>query len=93
MERNRSGSHRGLSRRLFLAGGMAVGGGLTGLDLLGSASGVTPAWAQATGTPKRGGTLTAAADVDPVSLDPHTNSNFSSMHAFDHIYESLTGYD
>jgi peptide/nickel transport system substrate-binding protein len=43
--------------------------------------------------PKPGGILNAAAEVDPVSLDPHTNSNFSSLEAYDHIYESLTTYD
>jgi peptide/nickel transport system substrate-binding protein len=43
--------------------------------------------------PKRGGTLVAAQEVDPVSLDPHTNSNFSALQGYEHIYESLTGYD
>jgi peptide/nickel transport system substrate-binding protein len=47
----------------------------------------------AAGQPKPGGTLNAAAEVDPVSLDPHTNSNFSSLEAYDHLYESLTAYD
>lgn len=93
MKSDRSESPRGLSRRMFLAGGVAVSGGVAGLDLLGPASGVKPAWAQAAGTPKRGGTLVAAAEIDPVSLDPHTSSNFSSVQAYDHIYESLTGYD
>jgi peptide/nickel transport system substrate-binding protein len=86
-----SESRRGVSRRSFLASGLALGGGLTSLDLLGS--GTRPALAQAAGTPKHGGTLVAAAEIDPISLDPHTNSNFSSIQAFDHIYESLTSYD
>jgi peptide/nickel transport system substrate-binding protein len=63
---------------------------LAGLDVLGARR---PAWAQAGGTPKRGGTLVAAAEIDPIGLDPHNSSNFSAMQAYDHIYESLTMYD
>jgi ABC-type transport system substrate-binding protein len=51
------------------------------------------AWGQAGGTPKAGGTLIAAAEIDPIALDPHTGSNFSSVQAYDHIYESLSMYD
>jgi peptide/nickel transport system substrate-binding protein len=91
MARYRSESQRGLDRRAFLAGGLALGTGLTALDVAGRGSGL--AFAQAGGTPKRGGTLAAAAELDPVSLDPHTNSNFSACQAYDHIYESLTMYD
>lgn len=76
---------RTVARRGFLVGGLA---GLAGVPLLGR--GGRPASAQ---TPKRGGTLVAAAEIDPISLDPHTNSNFSAMQAFDHLYESLTMYD
>jgi peptide/nickel transport system substrate-binding protein len=72
---------------MFLAGGLAVGGGLVGLGRPGPRA----AWAQ--GSPKRGGMLVAAAEIDPIALDPHTGSNFSSIQAFDHIYESLTTYD
>jgi peptide/nickel transport system substrate-binding protein len=72
-----------------LAGGLALGGGLAGLDRLGPSSRL--AWAQT--APKHGGTLIAAAEIDPISLDPHTNSNFSAMQAYDHLYESLTMYD
>ncbi len=89
MARDGSRSQRELSRRAFLGSGLALGGGLAGLSLLGRPS---PASAQAA-TPKRGGTLVAAAEIDPVSLDPHTNSNFSAMQAYDHLYESLTSYD
>ena len=67
-----------------------MAGGLAGLD--GLARGRL-AQAQATGSPKSGGTLVAAAEIDPISLDPHTNSNFSSVQAYDHLYESLTMYD
>jgi peptide/nickel transport system substrate-binding protein len=37
--------------------------------------------------------LVAAAEIDPIGLDPHNSSNFSSAQAYDHIYESLTTYD
>ncbi|MDP8922056.1 MAG: ABC transporter substrate-binding protein, partial [Chloroflexota bacterium] len=40
-----------------------------------------------------GGMLIAAQEVDPVQLDPATSSNFSALQAYEHIYESLTGYD
>jgi peptide/nickel transport system substrate-binding protein len=82
-------SDRNITRRRLLAGGLAMGGGLAGLELLGAPS--RPALAQ--GAPKHGGTLVAAAEIDPISLDPHTNSNFSAIQAFDHVYESLTAYD
>ncbi len=78
-----------LSRRSLLASGLAMGAGMAGLPML-TATGATPA---APGTPRRGGTLVAAAEVDPVSLDPHTNSNFSAAQGFEHLYESLTGYN
>ena len=42
---------------------------------------------------KTGGMLIAAQEVDPVQLDPNTSSNFSALQAYEHIYESLTGYD
>jgi peptide/nickel transport system substrate-binding protein len=86
-----SRSKETMTRREVLAGGLALGGGLAGLELV-RGTGLSEALAAAT-APKRGGTLVAAAEVDPVSLDPHTNSNFSSAEAFDHIYESLTGYN
>jgi peptide/nickel transport system substrate-binding protein len=42
---------------------------------------------------KAGGTMIAAQEVDPVQLDPNASSNFSALQAYEHIYESLTGYD
>jgi peptide/nickel transport system substrate-binding protein len=81
-----------VSRRTFLARGLALGGGLAGAQALGWADPLQ-ALAAAPAQPKRGGTLVAAAEVDPVSLDPHTNSNFSAAQGFEHLYESLTGYD
>jgi peptide/nickel transport system substrate-binding protein len=91
MGRRRADVRDGMSRRAFLGSGLALGGGLTGLELLGR--GARPALAQPAGTPRHGGTLIAAQEVDPVSLDPHTNSNFSALQGYEHIYESLTGYD
>ncbi|MDQ6674633.1 MAG: ABC transporter substrate-binding protein [Chloroflexota bacterium] len=49
--------------------------------------------APAAGQPKRGGAFVGAFEADPVSLDPHNNSNFSALQAYDHIYESLTAFD
>jgi peptide/nickel transport system substrate-binding protein len=82
---------RQMSRRGALTGGLALGGSLAAAQALGPA-GVLRIMAAA-GQPKRGGMLAAAAEVDPVSLDPHTNSNFSAAQGFEHLYESLTGYD
>jgi peptide/nickel transport system substrate-binding protein len=45
------------------------------------------------GNVKKGGTLTIAQELDPVTLDPHKSSNFSAVQAFEHVYESLTQYD
>ena len=91
MARIRSGLTNAMSRRAFLAGSAAVAGGLAGLDL-GAPWAVSRARAAAP-APKRGGTLVAAQEVDPVSLDPHTDANFSSLQGFEQIYESLVGYD
>ncbi len=41
----------------------------------------------------RGGAITIAQELDPVSLDPHKTSNFSAVQGFEHVYESLTQYD
>ena len=79
-----------LSRRELLAGGLALGGAAalqTGIAR--TLPGALAATAQ---TPKRGGTLMGAQDVDPISLDPHKGV-FASLQAFEPIYESLTTYD
>ena len=52
-----------------------------------------PAAAPASSGPVAGGTSVWAAESDPVSLNPITNSNFASTQAFEHSYESLTAYD
>jgi peptide/nickel transport system substrate-binding protein len=49
--------------------------------------------ASGAGQPKMGGTSVWAAETDPVSLNPITNSNFSATQGFEHSYESLTAYD
>src|SRR5690606_25865282 len=58
-----------------------------------SASPTASGPATSAGEPKPGGTLQGAFELDPLSLDPHTNSNFSSLQGFEHCYESLTTYD
>lgn len=88
-------SRRGFIRvaaKYLAAGGAAA---TTGPFIIGCRSAApTASTTTETGrTPKPGGVLSAAAEVDPVSLDPHTNSNFSSLQAYDHIYESLVAYD
>ncbi|TMI80218.1 MAG: hypothetical protein E6H03_08810, partial [Bacillati bacterium ANGP1] len=57
-----------VSRRGFVAGGLALGGGLAGVRALGGPGGLLiPAAAAAAAQPKRGGTLIAAQEIDPVS--------------------------
>ncbi len=68
-------------------GGATAAGGAT---VTGSA---TVAGSAASGTPKLGGAVVWAQELDPVSLDPHKTSNFSALQAFEHFYESLTMYD
>jgi len=63
------------------------------LDVLSPPRCLTAARAASVGTPRRGGVLIAAQEIDPVSLDPHTNSNFSALQGYEHVYESLTGFD
>ena len=87
-----SDSRRRISRRGLLSGGLALGGGLAGVRLLGGGARILTARAATAAQPKQGGQLVAAQEVDPVSLDPHTNSNYSALQGYEHIYESLTGY-
>lgn len=78
-------------RRSLLAAGLALGGAAA-LDL-GLSRHDRSARAASAETPKRGGTLTGAQEVDPITLDPHTNANFSALQGYEHVYESLTAYD
>jgi len=84
------GSSDHLSRRALFAHAAALG---SGSIVLGHAWRAEAAPASAPTAPKRGGTLIVAQETDPVSLDPHTNSNFSALQGYEHIYESLTGFD
>ncbi len=93
MARSRLRRGSTIGRRTFLAGGLVLGSGLAALDALGLDRPPAASLAAAAGPPKRGGQLVAAQEVDPVSLDPHTNSNFSALQGYEHINESLTGYD
>lgn len=90
----RFGSNQGgtCGRRAFLAEGAlfgVFGAGLAGFDWIGD---LRSALASAK-TPKQGGMLAAAQEVDPISLDPYTDANFSAVQAYEHVYESLTGYN
>jgi len=78
-----------LTRRALLRSAAAAGAGAAMAPLLTQIQHHT-ALAQEV---RAGGFLTAAQEVDPVSLDPHNRSNFSSFQAFEHIYESLVAYD
>ena len=87
-----SDRHGRLTRRDALAGGLALGASAAGGRVLGEGSRL-PVAAAAAMQPRAGGTFICAQEVDPISLDPHTDSNFSALQAFEHIYESLTQYD
>ncbi|MBI4280203.1 MAG: hypothetical protein HY660_17260, partial [Armatimonadetes bacterium] len=78
-----------ITRRALLRHAAGAGAGVALAPLLSSVPG-RRVQAQQAGS---GGFLTAAQEVDPVSLDPHNRSNFSSFQAFEHIYESLVAYD
>ncbi|MFN8522425.1 MAG: ABC transporter substrate-binding protein [Chloroflexota bacterium] len=58
-----------------------------------AAAAPAPAQQSAPAAVKRGGSITLAQELDPVTLDPHKSSNFSAAQAFEHVYESLTRYD
>jgi len=82
------GSRR-VSRRRFLGAGIATGAFLAGWPPRER----TLAATLPGGAPTRGGTLLGAQEVDPISLDPHTNSNLSALQGYEHAYEGLTSYD
>ncbi len=79
-----------VSRRAFLAGGMLVAGEML---RAGTSRRLPAALAATAETPRRGGALIAAQEVDPFTLDPHANANFSALQGYEHVYESLTTYD
>jgi peptide/nickel transport system substrate-binding protein len=76
-----------LSRRQFLHA-LGIGGGAAAL----AAAGAAPAAAQDE-EPKRGGTLTAAMQVDATSLDPHLSSSYSSSLVIEQVYSGLIQFD
>jgi peptide/nickel transport system substrate-binding protein len=59
----------------------------------GAAPGATQQPAAATGTPKRGGELKAAMQVDATSLDPHLSSSYSSSLVIEQVYSGLIQFD
>jgi peptide/nickel transport system substrate-binding protein len=52
-----------------------------------------PAPTTAPAAVKKGGTLVIAADVNPVGLDPHAVTAFSSVAIYEHLYSSLATLD
>jgi peptide/nickel transport system substrate-binding protein len=92
VERSDRSSVRKITRRSFVGGGLTFAAGWSYGLAVDRLFPTTTAWAAAA-APKHGGTLVAAQEVDPVSLDPHTNSNFSALQGYEHIYESLTSFD
>jgi peptide/nickel transport system substrate-binding protein len=52
-----------------------------------------PRAAVAQDTPKPGGTLTAAIGADPVNLDPHLSSAYSTFQVLENVYNQLVGLD
>jgi peptide/nickel transport system substrate-binding protein len=91
MARSVRGQASRFTRRTLLTGGL-IAGGLGGLDGL-RASMERAAGAASSAPPRRGGMLFLAQDVDPISLDPHTNANISALQGYEHAYEGLTTYD
>jgi len=87
-----------LTRRALLTRAAALGLGLAALERLlnplGMSVDAAPAPAPGpAGRPRPGGATVWAAESDPISLNPVTNSAFQSTQGFEHSYESLTGYD
>ncbi|HEY7036045.1 MAG TPA: ABC transporter substrate-binding protein [Thermomicrobiales bacterium] len=79
-------SRRRLLQAAGLAGAAATVGGF-------AASPATAAPNRQDETPKPGGTLTAAMQVDVTSLDPHLNSSYSSTLVIEQVYNGLIQLD
>lgn len=87
-----------IDRRQFLYGtGVAAGGLLAGIPgaraSVQAPLGASAAVAAAQDSPVAGGVMIWAQELDPVSLDPHKTSNFSTVQGLEHTYQSLTMYD
>src|SRR5689334_12237763 len=74
----------GLTRRAWLAGGVAAGAAV-------AARGPRSAFAQ--GTPKRGGTLRVATVDKPVNMDPGYAQLYSSLQIYQNVYNKLCYVD
>ncbi len=82
---NQSLSRRELGRRAAAAG--------LAIPAVSSLTGVHTLLPRGAAAQTAGGTTVWAAESDPVSLDPIVDSGFAATQAFEHSYESLTGYD
>ncbi len=82
-----------ISRRSFLQRSVWGGFSLWTIGTLGQRSSWVGRGEAAQMTPKMGGHLLAAQELDPISLDPQKTSNYSAVQAFEHVYNSLTQYD
>ena len=93
MSQTGAGRQTRFSRRTLFETGLKAGV-TAGINLLAHPwAPRTALAAPATTGSRRGGVLLAAQEVDPISLDPHTNANISALQGYEHMYESLTGYD
>lgn len=85
-----------IDRRKFLVGsGVAAGGLLASVPgtQAGPLAPLTVSPTSAAQDPVPGGSMVWAQELDPVSLDPHKTSNFSTVQGIEHTYQSLTMYD
>lgn len=73
-----------------MTGAIAVLIGAIALALLGTAP---SSGAAVQDEPTRGGTLRAAISADPVNLDPHLSSAYSTFQVLENVYNQLVGLD
>ncbi len=66
---------------------------LFGMLVAALSSAAAPRAAMAQDTPKRGGTMNAAISADPVNLDPHLSSAYSTFQVLENVYNQLVGLD
>lgn len=76
-----------LSRRQLLRGSATLALGLS------APAGFAPAWSQAGGPPKRGGTITFLVDPEPPILVSAVNSSGPSRQVSSKVHEGLLEYD
>lgn len=99
-ERPKGGRTRGGGTGRLIAGllggrWLTLGAVVAVLAVVGAALGgvLAPGTASAQTTPKPGGTLTAAISADPVNLDPHLSSAYSTFQVLENVYNQLVGLD